>query len=251
MIGILHCGKGPTVALRFDMDALPLTETAEAGHFPADNGFRSLNDGVMHACGHDGHTTVGLGVAEVLTAHRGQLHGTLKLIFQPAEEGVRGARSIVEKGHLDGVDYVLGAHMGGNSDTKKCMIGVGDGRTLATTKMDVTYRGRSSHAGVSPETERNAMLSAATAVLNLHAIPRVGTAPTRVNVGKLVAGTGRNLICYNAKLEIEVRENTRESNNFMYEYAKRIVTAAAGRFTTTTSTLKRRLWSTASRRSAP
>ena len=226
-IGILHCGEGPTVALRFDIDALPLTETAEAGHFPADNGFRSLNDGVMHACGHDGHATVGLGVAEVLSACRSQLHGTVKLIFQPAEEGVRGARSIVEQGHLDGVDYVLGAHMGGNSDTKRPFLGVGDGASLATTKLNVTYKGRSSHAGVSPEFGRNAMLAAATAVLNLHAIPRFGSAATRVNVGKLVAGTGRNLICDNAKLELEVRGNSREANDFMYAYAKRVIVAAA------------------------
>lgn len=227
VIGILECGEGPTVALRFDIDALGVFESTNNEHRPFKEGFASVNTGMMHACGHDGHTTIGLGTAKVLMSLRDKLHGTVKLIFQPAEEGVRGAKSIVEKGHLDGVDYVLGAHLGGGNVDMPFQIGAGKGGSLATSKFDVIFHGKPSHAAASPELGNNAMLSAATAVLNLHAIPRHGSSPTLVNVGKLTAGTGRNVICDNAKLEIEVRGNTSEANQFMQDYALRIVKAAA------------------------
>ena len=110
-VGILRCGEGPTVALRFDIDALGMVERGDEGHRPAREGFASRNPGMMHACGHDGHVAIGLGAAEVLMALRKELHGTLKLIFQPAEEGARGARAITAAGHLDGVDYFIGSHI--------------------------------------------------------------------------------------------------------------------------------------------
>ena len=91
VIGILDCGEGPVIAMRFDIDALGVSEDRTEIHRPTREGFCSVNDGVMHACGHDGHTAVGLGVAEILMSLREQLHGRIKLIFQPAEEGVRGA----------------------------------------------------------------------------------------------------------------------------------------------------------------
>ncbi|MCQ2406891.1 MAG: M20/M25/M40 family metallo-hydrolase, partial [Oscillospiraceae bacterium] len=91
VIGILRCGEGPTVAMRFDIDALPIIENSGEGHYPAKCGFRSENEGVMHACGHDGHIASGIGTAKVLCSLRDKLHGTVKFIFQPAEEGVRGA----------------------------------------------------------------------------------------------------------------------------------------------------------------
>ena len=76
----------------------------------------------MHACGNDGHITVGLGTAKLLCQMREQLHGTVKFIFQPAEEGVRGARAIVENGHLEDVDFLLAAHMYGGSEQHPCGI---------------------------------------------------------------------------------------------------------------------------------
>ena len=107
----------------------------------------------MHACGHDGHTAIGLGVATVLAAHRDMLHGTLKLLFQPAEEGVRGAKSLVDKGHLEGVDYVLGAHMAVSPDGELA-FGVDSGASLATAKYDAVFLGKTSHAGMAPRTAR-------------------------------------------------------------------------------------------------
>lgn len=227
VVGILHCGEGPTVAFRFDIDALPILECTEDTHFPAKEGFASQNSGVMHACGHDGHTTVGLGAAKILCEMREQLHGTVKFIFQPAEEGVRGAKSIVEHGHLDDVDFVLGAHMGGGSDLQEAAIGIGGGESLATVKYDVEFYGKGSHAAASPESGKNAMLAMATAVLNLHAISRSAKGDTRVNVGKVVAGTGRNIICEHAHMEMEVRGMTTEANGYMKEYAERVIRCAA------------------------
>ena len=223
VIGILRCGEGPVVALRFDIDALPVPEAQGEDHLPRSG--RVLPPairGVMHACGHDAHITIGLGTAKLLMQMKNRLHGTVKLIFQPAEEGVRGAKSIVDKGHLDGVDYVLGGHMGGNPDTAEPAIGVGNGNTLATTKFDIYYHGKPAHAGFCPELGKNAMLAAATAVLNLYAIPRHGAAGTQVNVGTLHAGTGRNVVAAEAKLEVEVRGNSAAANRHMQEYAFRV-----------------------------
>ena len=227
VVGILRCGEGPTVALRFDIDALPIQESRDPERLPVREGFVSEHPGVMHACGHDGHTAVGLGVAQVLAACREQLHGTVKLLFQPAEEGVRGAKSMVENGHLDGVDYVLGAHVGACQPGEGPFVGVGSGGTLAMAKFDAVFTGKSSHAGMAPQEGRYAMLAAATAVLNLFAIPRHGDAPTRINVGKLTAGTGRNIVCDRAVLELEVRGSTSEANAYMADYARQILEAAA------------------------
>ena len=225
VIGILRCGKGPVIAMRFDIDALGVFEDKTDSHRPAREGFCSVNDGMMHACGHDGHASIGLGVAEILMGIRDQLRGTVKLIFQPAEEGVRGAKSIVDHGHLDGVDYVIGSHMGDSEG--EYQIGFSAGGTLATSKLDVFFTGRAAHAGGAPEKGNNAMLAAATAVLNFQAIPRCSTGETRVNVGVLQAGSGRNVICDRAKLELEVRGANTETNRFVEDYARRIARTAA------------------------
>lgn len=226
VIGILRCGDGPVIAMRFDIDALGVVEETSELHRPARAGFGSVNGGMMHACGHDGHAAIGLAVAEILMKLRRELKGTVKLIFQPAEEGVRGARAIVAHGHLDNVDYLLASHMG-DSQGQPYQVGLSAGETLATSKLDVTFRGCAAHAGMVPEQGRNALLAAATAVLNLHAIPRSSEGETRINVGTLHAGSGRNVICDQAVMELEVRGANTEANRYMEDYARRIVEAAA------------------------
>lgn len=231
VVATLHCGEGPTAALRFDIDALGVLEADDETHLPHREGFASVTPGVMHACGHDGHAAVGIGTAMLLRELRGQLHGTVRLIFQPAEEGVRGASSVVAAGHLDGVDYALAAHVFPAGKAAGLVdVGVlaeGGKGGLATSKLDVTFHGRSAHAGITPQEGRNALLAAATAVLNLHAIPRFGNTPTQLNVGTLHAGTGRNVVCETAKLELEVRGETTEANEYMLNRAQKIVKAAA------------------------
>ncbi len=231
VIGILECGEGPTVAMRFDIDALGVFEAEEEDHRPRKEGFASVNRGFMHACGHDGHTATGLGVARILMDIKEKLHGTVKLIFQPAEEGVRGAKSIVEKGHLDGVDYFLGNHISGSSaKTGSGKIIPGIYSSLATTKYDVIYRGKAAHAGSSPHLGKNALLAAASAVVNLYAIPRHGEGASRINVGTLHAGSGRNVIADEARMELEIRGADTKINEYMTEYAVKILENTAQMF---------------------
>ena len=230
VIAVLRCGEGPTVALRFDIDALGVRESGEEGHLPFDEGFASVTDGVMHACGHDGHAAIGLGTAKLLMKYRHMLRGTVKFIFQCAEEGVRGARSIVEAGHLDDADYGLGGHIFPTDKAPGADVAVfreGARGALATTKLDFIFRGESVHAGVSPQLGKNAMLAAAAATLNLHAIPRYSSVPTHINVGRFTAGTGRNVVCGEARLEVEVRGATSEANDYMEKRAIAIAKAAA------------------------
>lgn len=215
--------EGPTVAFRFDMDALPVQESTDADHAPQAHGFRSRYEGNMHACAHDGHTAIGLGLAEKLAD--GQFSGTVKLIFQPAEEGVRGAYSIVQKGILDDVDYLFCHHLGTNVPLGE-VHGASFG-FLATTKMVAHFHGISSHAGATPEKGKNALLGAATALLNIHAIPRFSTASTRVNVGVLEGGTAANIIPPYAKMVVETRSETEEVNAEMEQRVRTIIAHSA------------------------
>lgn len=226
VIGILRCGEGPTVGMRFDIDALGVNESTDEDHLPARDGYASVNAGSMHACGHDGHAASGLGVAAVLMQIKEHLHGTVKLIFQPGEEGLRGAKSIVEKGHLDDVDYLFGAHTTGEA-ADGGDVTPGSYGSLASYKYDVTFRGLAAHAGGSPHLGKNALLAAAAAVTNLYAIPRHGAGASRINVGRLIAGSGRNVIADEAFMEMEVRGDTTEINEYVSDYAKRVLESAA------------------------
>lgn len=225
--GIIKNGDGPVVAIRFDMDALSIMEDDSADHNPGKFGFISCNPGAMHACGHDGHTAIGLTVAKILSEIKEHLHGTLKLIFQPAEEGVRGAKSIATSGFLDDVDYIFAGHIWQQAPGEDYDIYLGMDETFATTKLDVIYHGVSSHAAGMPQFGKNALLSAASCILNLHSIPRNSDGCTRINVGTINAGTGRNVVPETAKLEIEVRGATTELNNYMEVYATDVIRGAA------------------------
>lgn len=216
-------GQGPTVGFRFDMDALPIRESADADHFPQASGFRSLYEGNMHACSHDGHTAVGLGLAAKLAD--GQFNGAVKLIFQPAEEGVRGAYAMVQRGCLDDVDYLFCHHQGTDVPTGE-FHGGGQG-FLASTKLAARFYGVPSHAGASPEKGRNALLGAATALLNIHAIPRFSTGSTRVNVGVLEGGTAANIIPEFARMVMETRSESEETNNELEKRVRSIIAHSA------------------------
>jgi aminobenzoyl-glutamate utilization protein A len=217
---------GPVVALRFDMDANDVTEDTAAAHFPCQEGFASVHTAAMHACGHDGHTTVGIAVAKLLAAWRDELQGTVKLIFQPAEEGVRGAKAMVENGDVDDVDYMLGAHFGFKMK-KTGQIACNVKGFLATSKYDARFTGVPAHAGAAPETGKNALLASACAALNLHAISRHSAGVSRINVGSLEAGSGRNIIGDKALLKLETRGATSDINAYMEKEALRIIKAAA------------------------
>ena len=227
VVGIMKFKKpGPVVALRFDMDCNDVSETDDSGHRPNVEGFCSLNKGCMHACGHDGHTAVGLTVAKILAAFKDELAGTVKLIFQPGEEGVRGARAMMKKGIVDDANYLLGAHFGFKAaDTGSIACNIAG--FLATSKFDAEFTGVPSHAGAAPEQGKNALLAGACAALNLHAISRHSEGVSRINVGVLNAGTGRNVLPANAVLKLETRGGTSAINDFVVDEAKRMIKASA------------------------
>ncbi len=226
VVGIIRNGNGPTLGFRFDMDAVEVGESGSEEHLPARLGFASLHPEAMHACGHDGHTAIGLGLSHALSALKDQLRGTVILIFQPAEEGARGAKAMMATGIVDEVDFLFGVHIGVKATTTGEFYCGSDG-FLATSKLDAYFQGHSVHAGLAPQDGRNALLAAATAVLNLHAIPRHGEGETRINVGKLVAGSGRNVIPSDAHLVLETRGKNGEIDRYMREYAERILHHAA------------------------
>lgn len=228
VVATLHTGRpGPVVGLRFDMDANDAQEKSDDTHRPWQAGFASVHHGVMHACGHDGHTAIGLGLAKVLQEQKAQLAGTIKLIFQPAEEGVRGAKAMVAAGVADDIDYLLGMHLGFLANCSERFICGTDG-FLATTKLDASFHGVPAHAGAAPQEGRNALLAAANAAINLHGISRHADGISRINVGVLEGGTGRNVIPDTAVLKLETRGATSAINDFMQEEALRIIHGAAG-----------------------
>lgn len=216
--------SGPTIAYRVDMDALPIYESTSQSHVPLMEGFRSKNN-QMHACGHDAHTAMGLGLATLLAANKEDLHGKFKLIFQPAEEGTRGAKSMVEAGVVSEVDYFIASHIG-TGVPHNHVVAANNG-FLATSKLDVSFKGVASHAGGDPEEGKNALLAAANAAINLTAISRHSNGATRINVGEMHAGSGRNIIPDKATLKVETRGETSEINEFVKTKAESIVSGAA------------------------
>ena len=222
---LLFRNGGPVAGIRFDMDCNDVSETAEPAHKANREGFASCHENAMHACGHDGHTTVGLALAKVLVRFKERLKGTIKLCFQPAEEGVRGANAMVASGIVDDVDYMLGAHFGFKmKKTGGIACNVTD--FLATSKYDVRFSGNPAHAGAAPEQGKNALLAAACAALNLHAIARHSAGASRINVGRLEAGSGRNVIGDKALLCLETRGASSAINAYMERESERIVKAA-------------------------
>ena len=229
IVATLDSGKpGPTVGVRVDMDALDLQESHACGHAPAECGFESINTNMTHACGHDGHTSIGLGLAHYLMQNRDQLTGKVKLIFQPAEEGTRGARSMADAGVVDDVDLFAAIHIGTGVPAGEVVCG--SENFLATTKFNVEFHGRPSHAGGNPEEGKSAILAAAQATLGLHGISRHSGGASRINVGVIKGGTGRNVIAQHAHLEVECRGENNEINDFMFRRSQAIVAGAAAMY---------------------
>ncbi|HSL93813.1 MAG TPA: amidohydrolase [Bacillota bacterium] len=223
VVAEINTGRpGPTIAMRFDIDANNLTEDTRSDHRPYRLGFASRRQGACHGCGHDGHAAIGLGVAKVLKSLEGDLNGRFRLIFQPAEEGSRGARAMLAAGVLEDVDFFLSGHLGFGARKSGQLI-CGTTGFLATSKTDVLFTGVPAHAGASPESGRNALLAAAAVSLALHAIPRHSAGASRINVGVLQAGEGRNVIPATARISFETRGSTTEIDRFMMDEALRVI----------------------------
>lgn len=220
---------GPVVALRFDIDCVEVGEDRSTDHRPAREGFASENAGLMHSCGHDAHTAIGLGVAEMLSKGRGRSgRGKVRLIFQPGEEGCRGAWAMVQAGVVDDVDAFLALHVGGGVPTGT--FGLDAVGYLATTKFDARFTGVSAHAAGAPHMGRDALLAAAAATLGLHSIAPHSDGDMRVGVGVLQAGTGRNVVPASALLKAETRGATQEVASYAYARAVEVIRGAAAMY---------------------
>lgn len=196
VVGVLRGEKaGKTVALRADMDALAITEATDLP-------YKSKNAGVMHACGHDGHMAMLLGAAKILAQLRGNLGGTVKFIFQPAEEIGVGALKLIEAGVMDGVDAVFGLHLWPDLPSGKISLVPGP-RMASADKIQITVTGKSGH-GSMPHQGIDAVVAAAAIVMNLQTIGSREVAPLEpavVTVGKLAGGTSWNVTCDQVVLE--------------------------------------------------
>ncbi|ADD06320.1 M20 family amidohydrolase (homolog to indole-3-acetyl-aspartate hydrolase) [Natrialba magadii ATCC 43099] len=222
-VAVLERGEGPTVGLRVDIDGLPQPESEDGEHAPVAEGFRSEHDGAMHACGHDAHATIGVGVLEAIA--ESDFSGTFKVFFQPAEEVIGGGKSMATSEHIQDVDALLAAHIGLDHPTGEIVAGI-DG-FLAVSHLDATFTGAPSHAGGHPEEGRNAVQAMATAVQNLYSIPRHSDGPTRINAGVVEGGTAANVIPEEAHIEAEVRGKTTELMEYMRSNARRVIRNAA------------------------
>lgn len=240
--------NGKTKAFRFDMDALTVTESMDADRAPVKEQFVSQYPSVSHACGHDGHMALGLTFAEYVAEQCGKKKQTIEsvlnqeaerkiqnkipaevcgrymFIFQPAEEGVRGAFAFRHQWNFGKIDEMYCCHIGFAPDDT---FVAGAKGFLATSKFDVTFTGKSAHAGLAPERGRNALLAAAKAAMDMQAFPRPEIGITRLNVGKLEAGEARNTIPAHAKMIVETRGETGELNTYMKEQALSCIERAA------------------------
>lgn len=220
-VAVLDTGRpGPTFAVRFDIDCVPVTECTDDSHVPAHEGFISKNPGFMHACGHDAHMSMGLAVAHWVMDNKDALNGKIKILFQPAEEGVRGAAGMAASGIVDDVDYFLSSHVA--MSAKSGEVATNLYGFLCTTKFDVTFHGRAAHAGACPQEGRNALAAAANAAVQMLGISRHSDGMTRINVGQLIAGEGRNVIPSKAVMKLETRGETSEINDYMAEQVNNI-----------------------------
>lgn len=223
--------QGPTICLRVDIDALPILE-ASNNHRPASEGWASTAPSVMHACGHDGHIAIGLGVARILQPYLKDAAGKLLILFQPAEEGGRGARAVVEAGWMAEVDLLLAIHIGLGVPSGSLALNV-EG-FLATRKFSVRFSGHAAHAGKSPQDGRNALLAACQATLGLHSLAQSSEAGVRVNVGTLHAGKTLNVVPDEAVMEFEIRAAEMPALNLLDLRCRRMIEASAAAHEVTT-----------------
>lgn len=178
----------------------------------------------MHACGHDWHVAVGIEVGRRLCADR-DFAGTVLLVFQPGEEGVRGARSMVAAGVVDDVTVMLGLHLGINLPVGT--VAAGARGLLATQKLRVEFEGEAAHAALAPHHGRNALLGAVSASLALHTLPPHTGHTTRVNVGRLVSGTAAGIVPERAVLDCELRADDETVLAWLRGRANDVVRGAA------------------------
>jgi amidohydrolase len=221
VVGVMESNDpgGETLLLRFDMDALPVHEAVDVD-------FKSTVEGKMHACGHDAHTSIGLGVARMLARHRDQWKGTAKFVFQPAEEIVSGARAMIADGVLQNPAPTrsLSMHVWSNSEVGT--VAITDGPMMASVDgFDLTITGRGAH-GASPHEGVDPVVAAAQIITALQSIVSRNVAPLDqgvVTVGAIHAGSAHNIIPDTVTLKGTIRAFKDETMQLLCRRIREIV----------------------------
>ena len=210
-----------TIAIRADMDALPIQELNEID-------YRSQTNGKMHACGHDGHTSILLAVADILTKRKDELAGNVKFVFQPAEERVGGAAPMVKEGAMNGVDGIIGLHL--ISGYTLGRVGVRAGAVFASAdKIALTVHGKGGHAAM-PETTVDPIVIAAYIVTALQTLISRETSPFSpavITVGEIHAGTAFNIIPETAVMHGTMRAYSKEHRAKLLRRIREVATGIA------------------------
>jgi amidohydrolase len=223
VVALIHGGQpGPTIMYRADIDALPITEEPTVD-------YASVNPGVMHACGHDGHTAIALMLASLYQQRRDQLKGNLKVVFQPAEEGGSGgAKALIEAGVMESpqVDAVLGLHI--LAELPAGVLGVAPGATMAATdNFELKIIGKGGHAAY-PHRVVDPIVTAAQLVNALQTVVSRNVNPMQaavVTVGTIHGGTQRNIVPDSVEITGTVRGY---DQTVMEEIPQRIEALARG-----------------------
>ena len=222
VVADLAGGKpGPIIGLRADMDALPVQEQTDLP-------FASEHPGMMHACGHDMHMAAVLGAAKILAAHRDELPGTVRFLFQPDEEFLGGAARMIEEGCLDGVSQVYGAHV--RQELPLGSVGICPGPYYAANNpYKITLRGRGSH-GAEPHNGTDVIVAGAAVVQALQTVVSRRMPPTEpavITVGNFHAGSQNNIIPSEAVLEGMMRSFGEASRKRLADHFRSVVEGVA------------------------
>jgi amidohydrolase len=223
VIGLLE-GKqsGPVVMARFDMDALPITEENETDYV-------SQNPGVMHACGHDAHMAIGLGVATLMAQRRDQMTGTLKLVFQPAEEGMNGAAMMVKEGALENPrpDFFLATHIW--IERPIGTIDITPGAIMAAAeKWNCTVTGKGGH-GAMPNQTVDPIVATAQAITALQTVVSRNVSPLEtavVTVGQVHGGSAFNIIPAQVEMDGTIRTYSLQVKETVLQRVREVVEGA-------------------------
>ncbi len=215
--------EGPTVLVRADMDALPIQETNKTDYV-------SEVAGKMHACGHDGHTAIALGVAKLLSAHRNSLKGRVKFVFQPAEEIGQGAKAMAKDGVLDNPrpDVSLGLHLWNGLPVGK--LGVADGYVMAgCADFTIDIKGKGGHGAV-PDLANDPVVCASHITTAFQSIISRNLSPLEtgvISVTQIHAGTASNIIPDTAMMNGTIRFFSDEAKQLMDKRIREVVTGVS------------------------